>query len=237
MRDCPARRPTSRRRGRPVVSHRRPAHGSGCPTGLSAGPPPVGGKRGDSRRWPSRESAPPSGGRQTMSRFLGGGEPDDTRLLDYEATLEALLSLIGRQVLILFSGTGGAPFIAGVLDGRLDRGELDERLQELLLRADPSAVETLFFHIGSAPERLRAPTGRVRARLLADRQAAHDPSRRVRRHGDDPGRARGGTAARAGFPRPELSDAAASGHRAAGPETPCRVGRWLPGRSRSATSR
>jgi hypothetical protein len=84
-----------------------------------------------------------------MSRFLGGGEPDDTRLLDYEATLEALLSLIGRQVLILFSGTGGAPFIAGVLDGRLDRGELDERLQELLLRADPSAVETLFFHIGS----------------------------------------------------------------------------------------
>jgi hypothetical protein len=84
-----------------------------------------------------------------MSRFLGGDKPDDARLLDYEATLEALLSLIGRQVLILFSGTGGAPFIAGVLDGRLDRGELDERLQELLLRADPSAVETLFFHIGS----------------------------------------------------------------------------------------
>ena len=36
-----------------------------------------------------------------------------------------------------------------MLDGRLDRGELDERLQELLLRADPSAVETLFFHVGS----------------------------------------------------------------------------------------
>ena len=84
-----------------------------------------------------------------MSRFLGGDKPDDARLLDYEATLEALLSLIGRQVLILFSGKGGAPFIVGVLDGRLDRGELDERLQELLLRADPSAVETLFFHIGS----------------------------------------------------------------------------------------
>ncbi len=84
-----------------------------------------------------------------MSQFLGGGEHDDSRLLDYEATLKALLSLIGRQVLVLFSGTGAAPFIAGVIAGRLDRGELDERLQQLLLRADTSAVETLFFHIGS----------------------------------------------------------------------------------------
>ena len=84
-----------------------------------------------------------------MSQFLGGGEHEDSRLLDYEATLQALLSLIGRQVLALFSGTGTAPFIAGVIAGRLDRGELDERLQQLLLRADASAVETLFFHVGS----------------------------------------------------------------------------------------
>jgi hypothetical protein len=84
-----------------------------------------------------------------MSRFLGGSEHEDSRLLDYEATLEALLSLIGRQVLVLFSGTGDAPFIAGVIAGRLDRGELDERLQELLLRGDTSAVETFFFHVGS----------------------------------------------------------------------------------------
>jgi hypothetical protein len=70
-------------------------------------------------------------------------------LLDYEATLAALLSLVGRQVLILFSGIGPAPFIAGVVSGRFDRGELDERLQELLLRADKELVETLFFHVGS----------------------------------------------------------------------------------------
>jgi hypothetical protein len=84
-----------------------------------------------------------------MNRFVGGGERQDSSLLEYEAALEALLSLIGRQVLVLFSGTGAAPFIAGVIAGRLDRGELDERLQGLLLRADESAVETLFFHVGS----------------------------------------------------------------------------------------
>ncbi len=84
-----------------------------------------------------------------MSRFLGGGERADSAFLDYEATLEALLSLIGRHVLVLFSGTDASPFIAGVVSGRLDRGEPDERLQELLLRADASPVETLFFHVGS----------------------------------------------------------------------------------------
>ena len=52
-------------------------------------------------------------------------------------------------MLVLFSGTDAAPFIAGVVSGRLDRGEPDERLQELLLRADTERVETLFFHVGS----------------------------------------------------------------------------------------
>jgi hypothetical protein len=84
-----------------------------------------------------------------MSRFLGGGERENSSQLGYEATLEALLSLIGRQVLVLFSGTGSRPFIAGVVSGRLDRGEPDERLQELLLRGDAERVETLFFHVGS----------------------------------------------------------------------------------------
>jgi hypothetical protein len=84
-----------------------------------------------------------------MSRFLGGSERENSSLLGYEATLEALLSLVGRQVLVLFSGTDAAPFIAGVVSGRLDRGELDERLQALLLRADTELVETLFFHVGS----------------------------------------------------------------------------------------
>jgi hypothetical protein len=84
-----------------------------------------------------------------MSSFRGGGERDDTKRLDYEATLQALLSLVGRSVLVLFSGTGGAPFIAGIVSGRLDRGELDERLQALLLRDDAAPVETLFFHVGS----------------------------------------------------------------------------------------
>ncbi len=83
-----------------------------------------------------------------MTRFergdLGGAVE-----LGYEQALEALLSLIGRRVLVLFSGADGTPFISGVLSGRLDRGELDERLQEVLLRADVSAVETLFFHVGS----------------------------------------------------------------------------------------
>jgi hypothetical protein len=84
-----------------------------------------------------------------VSEFHGGGERVDAPTLDYEQALEALLSLIGRQVLVLFSGTGGAPFIAGVLSGRLDRGELDERLQSLLLRHDEALIETLFFHVGS----------------------------------------------------------------------------------------
>jgi hypothetical protein len=84
-----------------------------------------------------------------VSRFFGGNESDQSSMLDYEATLEALLSLIGRQVLVLFSAVDGVPFIGGILSGRLDRGEIDERLQALLLRADDSAIETLFFHVGS----------------------------------------------------------------------------------------
>ena len=84
-----------------------------------------------------------------MNEFLGGGEREGSQPLDYEATLSALLSLIGRNVLILFSGAGTRPFVAGVIAGRLDRGELDERLQELLLRDDAALVETLFFHVGS----------------------------------------------------------------------------------------
>jgi hypothetical protein len=78
-----------------------------------------------------------------------GDDLEGASELGYEQALEALLSLIGRRVLVLFSGVDGAPFISGVLSGRLDRGELDERLQEVLLRADDSAVETLFFHVGS----------------------------------------------------------------------------------------
>jgi hypothetical protein len=84
-----------------------------------------------------------------MTRFAGAGERENSRLLDYEETLGALHSLIGRPVLVLFSGSQGAPFISGVVAGRLDRGELDGRLQELLLRADDRPVETLFFHVGS----------------------------------------------------------------------------------------
>ena len=83
-----------------------------------------------------------------MTRFEGG-DLQGTSELDYEQTLEALLSLIGRPVLILFSGADGAPFICGIISGRLERGELDERLQEVLLRADDATVETLFFHVGS----------------------------------------------------------------------------------------
>ena len=83
-----------------------------------------------------------------MTRFESG-RVDGAVDLDYEQLLEALLSLIGRPVLVLFSGAGEGPFISGIISGRLDRGELDERLQEVLLRADNSAVETLFFHVGS----------------------------------------------------------------------------------------
>lgn len=83
-----------------------------------------------------------------MTRFDGSGAGEAPELT-YEQTLEALLSLIGRPVLVLFSGVDGSPFISGVLDGRLDRGEIDERLQDVLLRADLAAVETLFFHVGS----------------------------------------------------------------------------------------
>jgi len=84
-----------------------------------------------------------------VTRFEGGSELEGASELEYEQTLEALLSLIGRPVLVLFSGADGSPFISGILSGRLDRGELDERLQEVLLRADETAIETLFFHVGS----------------------------------------------------------------------------------------
>jgi hypothetical protein len=84
-----------------------------------------------------------------VSIFLGGGEREDSEPLDFEGTLQALHSLVGRPVLVLFSGTGAAPFIAGVVSGRLERGEPDERLQALLLRDDAAPVETLFFHVGS----------------------------------------------------------------------------------------
>jgi hypothetical protein len=84
-----------------------------------------------------------------MTRFNGGGELEGAVELGYEQTLEVLLRLIGRPVLVLFSGVDGSPFISAIISGRLDRGELDERLQEVLLRADATAIETLFFHVGS----------------------------------------------------------------------------------------
>jgi len=84
-----------------------------------------------------------------VSRFFGQDVPAGAVSLDYESTLEALLSLIGRQVLVLLSGAEGGPFVVGVLSGRLDRGELDERLQAVVLRSDEALVETLFFHVGS----------------------------------------------------------------------------------------
>jgi hypothetical protein len=83
-----------------------------------------------------------------MTRFEGD-ELAGSAELGYEQALEAILSLIGRSVLVLLSGTEGSPFICGIVSGRLDRGELDQRLQEVLLRSDDSAVETLFFHVGS----------------------------------------------------------------------------------------
>jgi len=83
-----------------------------------------------------------------VTRFESG-DVDDAAELGYEQALEALLSLIGRPVLVLFSGADEPPFIAGIISGRLDRGELDQRLQEVLLRADDSMIETLFFHVGS----------------------------------------------------------------------------------------
>jgi hypothetical protein len=84
-----------------------------------------------------------------LKRFLGGGERSDSSLLDYEQTLSALHAHVGRPALVIFSGQGGAPFISGVVSGRLERGEPDARLQELVLREDEALVETLFFHVGS----------------------------------------------------------------------------------------
>ena len=84
-----------------------------------------------------------------MTGFAGGESPGGAAELGYEQMLEALLTLLGRPVLVLFSGSGGSPFIAGIVSGRLDRGELDERLQDVLLRGDDAEVETLFFHVGS----------------------------------------------------------------------------------------
>jgi hypothetical protein len=84
-----------------------------------------------------------------VNSFRGSREREGAVVLDYEQTLAVLLSFVGRQVLVLFSGAAESPFVVGIVSGRLDRGELDERLQEVLLRADPAPVETLFFHVGS----------------------------------------------------------------------------------------
>jgi hypothetical protein len=84
-----------------------------------------------------------------VKRFAGGELPEGASELTFEQTREALLGLVGRPVLVLFSGADRPPFIAGVVSGRLDRGELDARLQEVLLRGDDAKVETLFFHVGS----------------------------------------------------------------------------------------
>lgn len=83
-----------------------------------------------------------------MTRFAQV-EQGASDALGYEEALSALLALVGRQVLVLFSGVDGSPFIAGIISGRLDRGEPDDRLQEVLLRDDAAAVETLFFHVGT----------------------------------------------------------------------------------------
>lgn len=84
-----------------------------------------------------------------MTRFLGAAPVDDSQKLGYEETLNALLGLIGRQVLVVFSGVDDSPFIAGLISGRLERGEPDERLREVLLRSEQEEIETIFFHVGS----------------------------------------------------------------------------------------
>jgi hypothetical protein len=84
-----------------------------------------------------------------VTRFAEGRLPDGAAELGYEQTLEALLGLVGRPVLVLFSGADRSPFIVGVVAGRLDRGELDERLHEVLPGGAETKVETLFFHVGS----------------------------------------------------------------------------------------
>lgn len=84
-----------------------------------------------------------------MTRFLGAADVGGSTKLGYEETLNALLGLIGRPVLVLFSAADGSPFIAGIVSGRLERGEPDERLREVLLRSEEREVETIFFHVGS----------------------------------------------------------------------------------------
>ena len=50
-----------------------------------------------------------------MSRYAGAEKHDSLQLLGYEETLNALHVLIGRHVLVLFSGTEGTPFISGII--------------------------------------------------------------------------------------------------------------------------
>jgi hypothetical protein len=52
-----------------------------------------------------------------VTRFVSG-RVDGAVELGYEQALEALLSLIGRPVLVLFSGAGEGPFISGIVSGR-----------------------------------------------------------------------------------------------------------------------
>ena len=111
-----------------------------------------------------------------MTRFLGAAPVDDSQKLGYEETLNALLGLIGRQVLVVFSGVDDSPFIAGLISGRLERGEPDERLREVLLRSEQEEIETIFFHVGSRQSGFVIRPDEFDARLLADRAGSSSPS-------------------------------------------------------------
>src|SRR6185437_7626568 len=128
----------ARPRERPSREARVEAGEEGCPRSSAA----AHGRRG---RVVGRR---PHAGATLVTRFHGVGQ-GASESLGYEEALNALLALVGRRVLVLFSGADGSPFIAGIVSGRLDRGEMDDRLQEVLLRDDATAVETLVFHDGT----------------------------------------------------------------------------------------
>ena len=48
-----------------------------------------------------------------VNTYRGSQELEDAVLLDYEQTLSTLLSFVGRQVLVLFSGATESPFEIG----------------------------------------------------------------------------------------------------------------------------
>jgi hypothetical protein len=65
----------------------------------------------------ARDTPPVDTERRRVTQFEGSSELEEASELGYEQMLEALSSLTGRPVLVLFSNPDGSPFTSGISRG------------------------------------------------------------------------------------------------------------------------